>query len=430
MSIRGTETFRKLLAAGITALGILTVMPSGMARDETPEAFVSTTFAEAQALAAKDNKVVFVDFFATWCGPCKMLDQTTWKDPQVIALLREKTVALRLDAEKDKDLARKYRVEAYPTLLVLKADGTEIDRYVGYMEAAKFREALTATLAGKTSLQQARDAMKPDDSRNPSARMKLARQLTQAGQYAEALEHLLWCYDHGTEADPAFVGVANSFLPAQLGQLARKYPPAVEALKARRDPLQAKVLADPKAASIGMASRLAGLDLALKDDDAILATLSQLPEGSPARKAFGNISVVIRLAEKKKYREALSLGVPEEEFKNMGERFTRMSEQMKSVGRELPTGMAENMRKSQAMMGMMYTVILAGAGEMERARKLAEATIAVFDNAEIRSALAKGLREAGAEELARIYEPPAAAKPAVSSPKPAASDTPKPVSQN
>jgi thiol:disulfide interchange protein len=62
--------------------------------------FQDLTFEAALAAAKRDNKVVMIDFFTTWCVPCKKLDKTTWKDADVQKWLGEKTVALKMDAEK------------------------------------------------------------------------------------------------------------------------------------------------------------------------------------------------------------------------------------------------------------------------------------------------------------------------------------------
>lgn len=386
---------------------------TGLSRLPAEEAttFADGTLAEAQARAAKEAKVVFVDFFTTWCAPCKLLDTTTWQAPAVITLLREKTVALRVNAEKERNLAKQYRIDAYPTLLVLRPDGTEIDRYVGYLTADQFRETLEATLAGKTSLQTARDAAKADEVATPAKRMALARKLAEAGQHAEALEQYLWCYDSGPDADPRFARTLESSLPAQLGALGRNYPPAREALRARRDPLQQSVTADPKSAEIETVARLAALDLALQDDEAIISMLAKLPEGGRARKSYGAMPVLIRLVQTKHYGEALSLGVPETEYQKTADQATQAITLLQASGREIPRSMMTQLRRAPAMIGVIYVIALAGAGETERAQKLAETILRGTNDPEVRQALSDGLIEADAPELAAVLTAATPAQP-------------------
>ncbi len=100
--------------------------------------FVDLPFEQALERAREQDKVVMVDFFATWCPPCKQLDKTTWKDADVIAWLEQETVALKIDAEKEAQLARRFRLEGYPTMLFVDPDGSEIDRILGYRDAAAF----------------------------------------------------------------------------------------------------------------------------------------------------------------------------------------------------------------------------------------------------------------------------------------------------
>ena len=107
---------RRLAACALALLVCTTLAPA-------EEPFHRLPFADAAALARTEKKVVFIDFFTTWCGPCKRLDAVTWKDEGVQRWLREKTVALKLDAEREVVLARRYQVRSYPTLLILTPDG-------------------------------------------------------------------------------------------------------------------------------------------------------------------------------------------------------------------------------------------------------------------------------------------------------------------
>jgi tetratricopeptide (TPR) repeat protein len=89
--------------------------------------------------AQRENKYVFIDFYATWCGPCKRLDEVTYPDAKVGELLNS-MIAAKWDAEKAPWLATatQYKVHAYPTLLVLDPSGKEVDRHLGFLEAAEF----------------------------------------------------------------------------------------------------------------------------------------------------------------------------------------------------------------------------------------------------------------------------------------------------
>lgn len=139
--LRPTSTFLALLAAGAF------VLTSCARRESTEAPFSAMSLAAASAQAQSERKLVFVDVWATWCGPCKLLDSTTWKDRGVIDLLSARTIAIKINADQDSPFVEKYKVEVLPTLLVLKPDGSEVTRVVGYVDAAGFQARLGATLA-------------------------------------------------------------------------------------------------------------------------------------------------------------------------------------------------------------------------------------------------------------------------------------------
>jgi thiol-disulfide isomerase/thioredoxin len=209
-------------------------------RGEGP--FQDLTLDQALAAAKRDNKVVMIDFFTTWCGPCKKLDKTTWTDPEVQKWLAEQTVALRLDAEKETDLAKKQRIDAYPTMLFLKPDGGEIDRLVGYEAPKEFLANAKDALAGKNGVSRAKEKLAGHEE-DPMLRERYAKELERTGRYEEALAEYLWCFDEGAKKSPAYVGVRGSFLLGDIAGLGKKYPPARKALEDRRDSAESRLSA-------------------------------------------------------------------------------------------------------------------------------------------------------------------------------------------
>lgn len=93
--------------------------------------------------ASKLNKLVFVDFFAEWCGACKTMDRTTFSDPTVQTALK-RFVFLKVDADQHPDTARYFKVVGMPTLIVLGASGDEIYRQVGPIEPGELVQELSA----------------------------------------------------------------------------------------------------------------------------------------------------------------------------------------------------------------------------------------------------------------------------------------------
>ena len=188
-----------------------------------------------QAASEGGKRFVLVDFYTVWCGPCKKLDETTWKDQGVRDWLSKEAVCLKVDAEKDEALAAKYRVNVYPTVLLLRPDGTEIDRLVGYRDAKTFLADAREVLAGNDSLARARKKLEGANANDPMLRMGYGDALAQKGRAEAALSEYLWCFDHGLEHGPGFTGVRLSFLLARIVQLGRTQPAALDELRKRRD---------------------------------------------------------------------------------------------------------------------------------------------------------------------------------------------------
>ena len=80
-------------------------------------------------IVLSSDKVTVVDFFATWCGPCRKLGPIL---EEVEQELSEKVNFAKIDTDENIDVAKKYQVSGLPTLLIFK-DGEVIERMVGLM---------------------------------------------------------------------------------------------------------------------------------------------------------------------------------------------------------------------------------------------------------------------------------------------------------
>jgi uncharacterized protein YyaL (SSP411 family) len=126
-----------LLLAGLALAGSLS-------RAGVPwEAWSDQAFARARA----EKRLVLLDVGAEWCHWCHVMDDTTYREPAVLRLLRERYVPVRVDADAQPDLANRYEDYGWPATIVLDADGRELVKFKGYVPPERMRSMLEGILA-------------------------------------------------------------------------------------------------------------------------------------------------------------------------------------------------------------------------------------------------------------------------------------------
>ncbi|MFT7687596.1 MAG: thiol:disulfide interchange protein DsbD [Candidatus Azotimanducaceae bacterium] len=92
--------------------------------------------------AKKANSYIFVDFYAEWCGACKVMEMTTLVDPQVLNTL-DRFQVLKIDADEYPRATQYYNIVGMPTYLILDSRGKEVYRQVGPIESSMLIEDLS-----------------------------------------------------------------------------------------------------------------------------------------------------------------------------------------------------------------------------------------------------------------------------------------------
>lgn len=88
-------------------------------------------FKKAEALARKENKPLFIDFEATWCGPCKTMDQLVYT-ADVVVKAAKNVISVKVDGDKQPELKKQFKVGGYPSIILLTPEGEELKRTSGY----------------------------------------------------------------------------------------------------------------------------------------------------------------------------------------------------------------------------------------------------------------------------------------------------------
>jgi len=116
--------------------------------------FIREDFRTAMTQAAEKNKLVFIDAYTTWCGPCKLMDKSVFTDEKVLAFMNENFVNLKLDMERGDGqiVAQRYKVSAFPSFLFVNSEGELVHKGIGYQDADKFLGLVSIALNANQGL--------------------------------------------------------------------------------------------------------------------------------------------------------------------------------------------------------------------------------------------------------------------------------------
>lgn len=105
-------------------------------------------FAEAKA----SKRYILLNVAASWCHWCHVMEETTYRDPKVLALIRKHFIPVRVDQDARPDLSRRYEMYGWPATIVLDGDGQDIGKMRGYRESKRFIKQLRAILKDPSPL--------------------------------------------------------------------------------------------------------------------------------------------------------------------------------------------------------------------------------------------------------------------------------------
>lgn len=126
------------LALGLMSFAFWKEKPTA----DTGIQFKNISFEEALKEAKASNKLIFMDAYAVWCGPCKYMTANVFTDEELGQFYNSKFINLKIDMEKGEGpaLAAKYQVRAYPTLFFIDGNGNVVKKVLGAQSAQKMME--------------------------------------------------------------------------------------------------------------------------------------------------------------------------------------------------------------------------------------------------------------------------------------------------
>ncbi len=120
--------------------------------------------------AEEFDKLVFVDFYTTWCMPCRMMDEDVFPNKEIGDFMNENFINYKVNAEKGNGVNLKtlYNVNVYPTLIFLDSKGRELVRHEGAAYFTKLRELGNEALAAAKALEaeEAANMQEEDEGSN------------------------------------------------------------------------------------------------------------------------------------------------------------------------------------------------------------------------------------------------------------------------
>jgi thiol-disulfide isomerase/thioredoxin len=113
-----------------------------------------STFTQILEKAKAEKKIIFIDAYTTWCGPCKWMAKNVFTDPEIGAFFNQNFINAKFDMEKGEgiNLRRRYGVNTYPTLLFIDGRGEVVHRLCGSKDKEKFLEEAKISLDNNKNL--------------------------------------------------------------------------------------------------------------------------------------------------------------------------------------------------------------------------------------------------------------------------------------
>ncbi len=145
-------------------------------------------YSAARQEAATKGRPLVIDFGTENCVYCKLLDARTFRDPEIVRLLNERCVPLKVDAQRHPTLANALHIQNYPTLVFASPEGKILGYQEGFVEAPALKEHLDKALAAVAPKAPAPEAAKPEAAK-PAAPEWMARELQDAARACDAADY-------------------------------------------------------------------------------------------------------------------------------------------------------------------------------------------------------------------------------------------------
>jgi RNA polymerase sigma factor (sigma-70 family) len=225
------------------------------------------------------------------------------------------------------------------------------------------------------------------------ARLKKAQELAKSGNHAAALEEYLWCYDTGMRQVDGYFLIRYSSLLGEIAALGKSYPPALDALRVRRDAAEQRLAASGTDMAAG--KDFGSINRVLGENERTFALFDSLAEDDPRRAHIVDTNIG-RLMEARRYRE-LAKAMPYDDM-------PQVWEQMSDSARAPAANEAARQARLRSIIefGASQVELRAGAGDIVHASDMLERLLILDNSPETIASIKRHLERAGHPELADL----------------------------
>jgi len=337
--------------------------------------FVLLPFAQAQPAEtepaasppASPAKYLLIEFFSYNTMESKINRDLIINSGAVSKLIKDNYRLISVEQGKDPEKENRYKITRYPTLVIAKPDGAEIDRIVGLRTPAEVVETLKAATAGRSEFTRVREqAATPGGGIN--ARLLFATALRLREDMEGAFREYLWILDNGETTDPKSYSSMFRVVIQQLAILGREYPPAMEELKKRQESIESAAASE--AATPETIGRAFAMNEALGMTSRNVSLYLKIPADNPLKRSLFS-DIFPALVNEGKYREAAEVADLEDFVGSQYPRFRSEPKRQVNDGHNHAAPISSMLKRRITTYAAAACESLIALGQIDKAKRVA-----------------------------------------------------------
>lgn len=108
------------------------------------------SFAKGITRSKSENKKIFVHFYADWCGACRLMENNTFKDPNIIGYLNKNFISIKVNTDREQQISAMFRIQVLPDNWFITEKGNPIGHQPGYITSEQLKMILKTVMEQDT----------------------------------------------------------------------------------------------------------------------------------------------------------------------------------------------------------------------------------------------------------------------------------------